>query len=147
MIPISEEKINRIEDFVSHMTDEQVKEWLKEFKKKQYNLAHYFEFAYTVFANGEAGDVAKRSFIFIIKCFETYNVPIPLVNVDELKRWGKEWQKVTDRIATEELYGYKLLHVGEDINQLPITKHLFNKFIIDRSLESLFTDRKSTRLN
>ncbi len=138
MLPISEEKITRIEDFIHQMTDEQVTEWYKEFKKRQYNLSHYFQFSIDIFPDPKAKDIAKREFIFLIKCFESYKVTIPLILGKELKFWGIEWQKVTDRITTEENYAYKLFQVGDDISQLPLTKHLVHKYILDKEMSKLF---------
>src|ERR1017187_8549295 len=115
MLPINNEKINKLEDFVANMSDEQVKQWYIDFKKKQYNVSHYFQFSIDAMPNPEAKDIARRAFIFLILCFESYKVTIPLILGKELKGWGLEWQKVTDRITTEDNYAYKLFQVGDDI--------------------------------
>jgi len=139
MKEISEEKINRIEDFVFHMGENEVKEWYADFNKKQPNINAYFNYGYKALPNPEAKEICKRSFIFIIKCFESYNYKIPFVTENELKRWGKEWQRVTDRITNQDNYALKLFQVGEDINQLPLTKHFVHKFILDPEISRLFS--------
>ena len=141
MKEISEEKINRIDDFVFHMSDNEVKEWYVDFKKRQYNLCGYFEFGYKVFPNDEAKEICKRMFILIIKCFETYGVDIPLIKLVELKRWIVDFQKVTNKITSEEIYGIKLYQVGEDIGQLPLAKFIIDKIIFDEKLVPVFTER------
>src|ERR1035438_3069203 len=127
MRPISEETIAQIDSFVFKLTNNQLEEWLKDYKKEQYNLVTYFEQSRRYFENPLATEYVLRMFNLQTRCFQTYDVNLPLILKSEFDNMQKEWIRYIMSQPKGSNMVDTIIQYGIDIKQPNLTIYILKK--------------------
>src|ERR1035438_1430367 len=92
MEAISIEEIERMEDFIFHLSDSQMIEWKANLKDKQPFIFNIFtKLIPTNKTNGEE-DFLLRMLFVVLKCFDVYGIELPYITEKESLKYNTKWR-------------------------------------------------------
>ena len=68
--PITDEAYAKADDFIFHLSDDQLKQWLIDYRKKQYNMGTEVMSELKAFIKPKQADIWLRIFATIVTCYE-----------------------------------------------------------------------------
>ena len=148
MEPVSEEFVEQYFDFFFRLSDEQLKERIKEYKKKQINIYLRIERMAMGFRTPEKKTFLWKTSLLITFCFESYETKIPEVSEKLIIKINNEVQKrAKELIKTSEQNSFFALYL-EQINQPHFFKFIESKMkYLDQEKGLLNKDESTTIYN
>ena len=146
MKPITKEQLEQADDFVFHLTEQQLKDWLADYRKRQYNLGTQIILEMNSYKKKEQQDNYLRMFVTISKCFDAYEGGIPLITKAEVERGLKGWSKRLDKIDEKVPIYDCLLIIAQGESQQALANYILYKFVEYPYLQDIFDFEERARL-
>lgn len=146
MQPISLDVIEHADDFIFHLSDNQLKEWLDELKKKQpyiFNILNYNSKCFKSIGNINYVNKIQLS---MVQCFNSYKVTFPLFSNNDINvcnQWYNANIKAAD-ITDDTFETVKIM--GQLINQQELVEYVYNKLYNGKEELILNNDIKLSNL-
>ena len=137
--PITDEAFAQADDFIFHLSDDQLKQWLIDYRKIQYNMGTAVIHELKGFIKPKQADIWLRFFAAIVTCFDSYEVDIPLIKKDEIDRGVKSWRARFDKPEIQHFSGIDcMLHFSEQESQPRLVYYIADKFVNNKYLCEIF---------
>jgi len=128
MKPISKETIEHADDFIFHLSDSQVKEFLEDLKKKQPNIYYYCKLTADNTKHKERIDFINRWILVIFFCFNDYDVKLPAFSEKEIDVCNIWYVNKLNSIIDQSDKKETLRKMGDFSGQSNLIGYFFDKF-------------------
>jgi hypothetical protein len=126
--PISADVIEHADDFIFHLSDNQLKEWLEDLKKKQpgvYDLIHHNA---TRCVGLDTKNYIFRIELTLIQCFNDYGIQFPIFKKKYIVNCEKWYNTKVILKANPADANVSVMDMGESIGQKEMMQYIIDKF-------------------
>ena len=125
---ISTEEIERMEDFIFHLSNNQMIDWKADLIHKQPFLVKLMTHSILTNKVTDAEDFLFRMTFIVLKCFEVYGIELPRFNDKDISKWDKKWKALIIE-GTGELHYLNLERVGDTVGQGILCRFIHDKYM------------------
>jgi hypothetical protein len=126
--PISADVIEHADDFIFHLSDNQLKEWLEDLKKKQPGVFDLIRHNATRCIGSETKNYIFRIQLTLIQCFRDYDIKFPIFTKKYITNCEK-WYNTKVRLKNNpDDANVSIMDMGESIGQKEIMQYIIDKF-------------------
>jgi hypothetical protein len=138
MKSITLKTINNADEYMFHLSPNQLQEELDNFRDKQGNLAVLCKTNSSLSRTSDRVTFIDRLQLAIFVCFDEYNVELPPFTEDEISNCDTWWRNKIAALPKEMNAKDRFTKMGEVIGQKDLTDYIIHKF--DKPVEgsSLF---------
>jgi len=146
MEPVTKEFVEHADDFISHLSDNQLKERIAELKKKQYSLHTILIMEADKYKEPKKKDIIWRTGFTMLMCFESYKIKIPMISMITVTDIVKNDQKKRKHITAENDDGTNIQKSVDEIGQPNLFSFIQEKFTDDEEFHELFSEEDAHSL-
>lgn len=127
MQPISADVIEHADDFIFHLSENQLKEWLEELKRKQPYISVAVKFNTNRCKSKESIDFINRIQLSLIQCFIGYGISFPVISQKEIDKSTAWYNAKTKEIKESGDLDTRVKMIGEIIGQEKLVIYVVSK--------------------
>ena len=146
MEPVTQEFVEQTADFMMHLTKKQLDERVEELKKQQFNIHRMVLDETNFHKKMEKKDYIWRLNLILTRCFESYQIKLPMISMFSAREIIVDNNKQVDIIMKEYEYDLQMPKCIERIGQ----PHFFHYFEIllttDDEFNTLFIEKEAHSL-
>jgi hypothetical protein len=106
---IPQEAIDIIDDFINHLSEEQIEEYGRQFLEKQLFLDSFMEVATEELKNPMAVALMYKTYVTMLKCFDYYAIEVPDIPQEfvqtEMMKWAMHVQSINHNFPDKAKIG------------------------------------------
>ena len=138
MEPVTIEFVEQTADFFFHLTKLQLEERIAEYQQRQFNLYSVIFREASTHKDVHKKETVWRLALILVRCFESYEIKLPMISIISIKAIIKEDQKKSAQIERDTPKDFQIKKSIKEINQPNFFAYIENMYETNEEFRNLF---------